>query len=88
MSKKLPNISLVNQSTTGFLGGGPGIERRSEYVEKMIDEEMTEIIRSCYENAKKLLSEKKDLLEKMAITLLEKEVLSYNEIKEILGEKN
>jgi ATP-dependent Zn protease len=36
---------------------------------------------------KKLLSEKKDLLEKMASTLLEKEVLNYNEIKEILGEK-
>ncbi|MBP9016907.1 MAG: ATP-dependent zinc metalloprotease FtsH [Paludibacteraceae bacterium] len=88
MSKKLPNISLVNQSTTSFLGGGPGIERRSEYVEKMIDEEIMEIIHNCYEESKQLLMQKKDLLEKMATTLLEKEVLNYHEIKEILGEKN
>ena len=87
MSKKLPNISLVGYSTAGFLGQGPNIERRSEYIEKMIDEEVMEIIRNCYEETKKLLIEKKDLLEKMATTLLEKEVLNYNEIKEILGEK-
>lgn len=43
MSKKLPNISLVNKSDTG-LGHAPGIERRSEYVEKIIDEETTELI--------------------------------------------
>lgn len=69
------------------MGQGPNIERRSEYIEKMIDEEVMEIIRNCYEETKKLLMEKKDLLEKMANTLLEKEVLNYNEIKEILGEK-
>jgi len=87
MSKKLPNISLVGYSTAGFLGQGPNIERRSEYIEKMIDEEIMEIIHNCYEESKQLLMEKKDLLEKMATTLLEKEVLNYNEIKEILGEK-
>ncbi|PLB87315.1 cell division protein FtsH [Dysgonamonadaceae bacterium] len=87
MSKKLPNISLVSKSESGFLGHAPGIERRSEYVEKIIDEETTELINSCYEEAKKLLNEKKLLLEKMATLLLEKEVINYEEIKQILGNK-
>lgn len=87
MSKKLPNISLVSKSESGFLGHAPGIERRSEYVEKIIDEETTELINSCYEEAKELLNEKKILLEKMATLLLEKEVINYEEIKQILGDK-
>ena len=85
MSKKLPNISLVSKSESGFLGHAPGIERRSEYVEKIIDEETAELINSCYEEAKELLNEKKLLLEKMATLLLEKEVINYEEIKQILG---
>lgn len=87
MSKKLPNISLVSKSESGFLGHAPGIERRSEYVEKIIDEETTELINLCYEEAKELLNEKKLLLEKMATLLLEKEVINYEEIKQILGNK-
>jgi len=45
----------------------------------------TELINSCYEEAKELLNEKKLLLEKMATLLLEKEVINYEEIKQILG---
>ncbi len=87
MSEKLPNISLVSQSGPGFLGGAPGLERRSEYVEKMIDEEVAGIVSQCYDDAKKLLQEKRDKLETMAKILLEKEVIDYKEIREILGEK-
>jgi cell division protease FtsH len=87
MSKNLPNIFLVSKAESGFLGHAPGIERRSEYVEKIIDEETTELINSCYEEAKELLNEKKLLLEKMATLLLEKEVINYEEIKQILGNK-
>jgi cell division protease FtsH len=87
MSEKLPNISLVTNSGPGFLGGGPGVERRSEYVERMIDEEVAGIVSQCYDDAKKLLQEKRDKLETMAKILLEKEVIDYKEIREILGEK-
>jgi cell division protease FtsH len=87
MSEKLPNISLVNHSSPGFLGGQQGLERRSEYLEKIIDEEVKEIINSCYEDAKELLREKKEYLEKMASVLLEKEVISHDEIEGILGSK-
>ena len=87
MSEKFPNISLVNQSSPGFLGNPQGIERRSEYLEKSIDQEMAEIINSCYKEAKQLLSEKKELLEKMAQVLLKKEVIERKEIEKILGKK-
>lgn len=87
MSEKLPNISLVNKSNPGFLGQAAGLERRSEYIEKQIDEEVTGIINQCYNEAKELLTEKRALLEKMAGILLEKEVIGHEEIKQILGKK-
>lgn len=67
MSEKLPNISLVNKSNPGFLGQVSGLERRSEHVEMQIDMEVSQIINQCYEDAKKLLSEKHDLLDKWRI---------------------
>ncbi len=87
MSDKLPNISLVSNASPGFLGNPQGIERRSEYMEKIIDEEVQKIIKECYEEAKRLLVSKRDKLEKMAAVLLEKEVIGQKEIVEILGPK-
>jgi cell division protease FtsH len=87
MSVKLPNLSLVNRSAPNLLGQSIGLERRSEYMEQLIDEEVSRIIRQCYEETKDLLLEKRDLLEKMAEILLAKEVIGYEEIKQILGER-
>lgn len=87
MSEKLPNLSLVNRSGTNFLGQGIGLERRSESMEQLIDEEVASMIARCYEEAKQLLSERRPLLERMAAILLEKEVINYEEIQQILGEK-
>ncbi len=87
MSEKLPHLSLVQQSGPGFLGQGPATDRRSEKIEQIIDDEVLKIISTCYAEARQLLTEKRDLLEKMAQALLEKEVLDYHEIREILGEK-
>ncbi len=85
MSKRVPNLSLVEHQQDRFLGQGPGIHRRSEKIEQMIDEEVLEIIQQCYEDAKRLLIEKRDRLEEMARTLLEKEVLTEDDIIRILG---
>ncbi len=86
MSERLPNLSLVQRSGPGFLGQPGQTERRSERVEEMIDEEVLDIIRTCYAEAKSLLEEKRDLLDRMAAALMEKEVIEYEEIREILGE--
>jgi cell division protease FtsH len=88
MSEKLPNYSLVQRNEANFLGQEARTYRRSEKVEQLIDEEIQHIINFCYDETKQLLIDKKDLLEKMAYKLLEKEVLNYYEIKELLGEKN
>ncbi len=85
MGEKFPNYSLVNRSTPGFLGQSSGLERRSEYLEKLVDEEVSGIIDQCFKETKAFLEQKRDLLDKMAQELLKKEVLDRNEIKLILG---
>ncbi|HXG37852.1 MAG TPA: ATP-dependent zinc metalloprotease FtsH [Bacteroidota bacterium] len=87
MGKRLPNLSLTMQSQSNFLNEGPHVSRRSEKLEQMIDEEVAEIITQCYAESKELLIEKRELLDRMANLLLEKEVLDQKEIQELLGEK-
>jgi len=87
MSKKMPNLSLVEQNKGRFLGQAPGTARRSEKIEEMIDDEVLAIIRECYDAAKALLTEKRDKLDQMAKTLLEKEVIDEDDVIAILGSR-
>ena len=52
----------------------------SDTVAHEIDEEMRSIINNCYEKAKKIISENKDLLSLIANTLLEEETITKEEI--------
>lgn len=85
MSKRLPNLSFVENEGNRFMGQGPQLSLKSEKTAQIIDEEVTEIIQECYDYAKGLLSKHKDKLEKMAQTLLKKEVIGEEDIREILG---
>ncbi|MEZ4764848.1 MAG: hypothetical protein R3C26_17230 [Calditrichia bacterium] len=87
MSDRLPNLSLVQNNGPNFLGQGANLSRRSEEIERMIDQEVLEMINECYEQTNTLLIEKRELLDAMSHALLEKEVLGYHEIREILGEQ-
>lgn len=87
MSDRLPNLSLVQNNGPNFLGQGANLSRRSEEIERMIDQEVLEMINECYEQTKTLLIEKRELLDAMSGALLEKEVLGYHEIRELLGEQ-
>lgn len=87
MSEKVPNISLVQQSGYGFLGSDAYQDKRSEKLEQLIDDEVQKIINECYDEVKKLLRDKRGLLDAMSMELLEKEVLNKKDIKRILGEK-
>ena len=51
----------------------------------MIDEEINRIINEAYTKCRTLLEEKKEIIEKLADVLLEKETLSLPEIVEIMG---
>ncbi len=85
MSQEAPNISLVDHQQNMFLGQGPGMMQHSEKLGQMIDDEMQEIIRTCYADATQLLTDKRDKLEKMAQVLLKKEKMDEHEIIAILG---
>ena len=53
-----------------------------------IDQEIMKIIDKCHKLAHQILSENKSVLEKVAERLLEKEILSGDEVREILGADN
>ena len=85
MSKHMPNLSLVEKGQNPFLGQGPTTQRRSEKLEELIDQETQEIIASCYNEARRILSDHRSALNRMAQVLLEKEKIDDREIQDILG---
>ncbi|MCS7279132.1 MAG: ATP-dependent zinc metalloprotease FtsH [Thermodesulfobacteriaceae bacterium] len=60
----------------------------SEETAKLIDQEIAKILRTSYERAKKILEEKREVLEKMVELLLEKEVLEGSELETLLYQKS
>lgn len=87
MSEKLGPISLGNNNEI-FLGRD--LLKEKNYSEKLafdVDEEIHNMIRSCYQRALKILKENKDKLIQLAKRLEEKEVLNREEIEEIMGKK-
>jgi len=58
---------------------------RSEETARKIDEEITKIILTAYERARKTVTENKEFLEKMAKYLLERESLTSQDIKDIVN---
>jgi AFG3 family protein len=59
----------------------------SEETAALIDREVRELVDTAYARTKSIISEHKDLFDRLAETLIEKEVLSYDDCKEILGER-
>jgi len=55
----------------------------SEATEAQVDEEVMKILSSSYEEAKKLLSENREILDKIAAYLIEKETITGKEFMEI-----
>jgi cell division protease FtsH len=58
----------------------------SEKIHELIDEEVQKIIRQCYDEALKLLKKHEKQLDLLAKALIEKEVLTGEDLKELLGE--
>ena len=55
----------------------------SERTATLIDEEVRNLVTTAYDRTVKLLTEKKDLVEKLALTLLEKEVWTLSQFHTI-----
>ncbi|NHQ59314.1 ATP-dependent metallopeptidase FtsH/Yme1/Tma family protein [Chlorobium sp. BLA1] len=86
MSDKLGPINYGDSHKEVFLGKDYShIREYSEETALQIDVEVRNIIMSCMENAKKILSENRDILHRLAGLLIEKESLNAKEIAEIIG---
>jgi cell division protease FtsH len=86
MSEQLGNVTLGKREGLVFLGRDIMEERNySEDTAKLIDGEVKKIIDASYVGAKQLLQENTDKLTLLANTLLEKEVLNDQEVKQLLG---
>ena len=64
---------------------GPQPEQLAPETAREIDLEIRRLVNNAMDDARKCLSEHKDQLEKLAEALLEKETMSVDEIRELLG---
>ncbi|MBF0253080.1 MAG: ATP-dependent zinc metalloprotease FtsH [Candidatus Omnitrophica bacterium] len=86
MSEKLGHLTFGKQNHQLFLGRDISEERNySEDTAKLIDSEVKSIVDGAYELAKKKLLENKDKLILLAEKLVEKETLSEEEVRSLLG---
>ncbi len=82
-------ISFSEESKEVFLGRDMALKKTySEETAKLIDKEIQSIVEQGYQTALDIIRKNRDKLEKMANTLLEKEIIDSKEIDEILGINN
>ncbi|GEM02640.1 cell division protease FtsH [Halolactibacillus halophilus] len=82
MSDKVGPIQFSSGGGQVFLGRDMQNEANySDQIAYLIDQEMQEIINTCYAKAKEILTDKRDKLELVAQTLLEVETLDARQIK-------
>jgi len=87
MSERLGNIDYSNERETYLGSQGNGMSASPE-MQRVIDEEVRRLVDEAYETAKRILTEKREDLERLAQGLLEYETLTGDEITRVIaGEK-
>lgn len=88
-SKRLPPIQYEKDNeTAAYLGGGSTqMIPVSEDTRRIIDDEVTEIINSCYQKASEILKSNMDILESMKDALLKYETLDALQIDDLMARK-
>jgi cell division protease FtsH len=88
MNEKIGPVSLSDDDHDVFLGRD--FAQRREYSEKKaqeIDEEVARILKEQYETAIEMLREKRELLERITLALLERETLDASDLKLLMDGK-
>ncbi|HPD26658.1 MAG TPA: AAA family ATPase, partial [Candidatus Marinimicrobia bacterium] len=86
MSDKLGPLTFGKKNEEIFLGREIATHRDfSEETARLIDQEIREIVENAEKQACEIIKKNIDLLQKLALALLEKEVLDSTEIAKILG---
>jgi AFG3 family protein len=82
MNDKVGNVSFYDpQQENAFT------KPYSEETSKIIDQEVRKLIDQSFERTKKLLTEKKEEVKKLAEALLEKEVLFQSDVETLIGKR-
>jgi len=88
MSDRFRNVALTSRamSMTGQERQEPSFQREyAESTQQYIDEEIARVIEGEYAKAKKILENRRDVLNNVSAALLEKETLDEKEFKALLG---
>lgn len=88
-SKRLAPMQYEKDNEgSAYLGGSSTtMVSMSDETAKIIDEEVTEIINSCYKKAQDLLEANKDILENMKDALLKYETIDADQIDDLMNRK-
>ncbi|HNZ70663.1 MAG TPA: ATP-dependent zinc metalloprotease FtsH [Candidatus Dojkabacteria bacterium] len=87
MSERLGFVQYGNLDETRYLGYQYGGERNfSDKTALMIDQEVREIIETAQDNARTILKDHKNIVEKLVNMLLEKEVVDKDEFEKLFVE--
>ena len=87
MSEKIGPITFGKREEMVFLGKEIATEK--DYSEKTateIDTEVTRLINDAHKNAKKIITDKRHLLDKLAKQLIDKETIEKEEFEELMKE--
>jgi len=90
MSDKLGPLTFGEKQELVFLGREIGEQRNySEAVAELIDQEVKRIVDEAYETARRVLVEKRDVLDRIALRLIEVETMDAREFHALLrGEED
>ena len=89
MSDRFKNVALTSRgmSMTGQERQEPSFQREyAESTQQYVDEEIARIIENEFARARKILEDRRGILDNIASALLEKETLDEKEFKALLGE--
>ena len=88
--KSLPSGSMAYERDNRSLLGAPGMPRSSEHdygeeTAKAVDDETRKIVDAALQRARRILEERRDVLDHSAKRLLEKETIDEAELIELIG---
>jgi cell division protease FtsH len=82
MSDKVGNVSFYDPSQENTF-----TKPYSEETGKLIDDEVRKLVSDSYQRTLQLLTEKKSEVEKIALALLDREVLHQQDVEELIGKR-
>jgi cell division protease FtsH len=82
MNEKVGNVSFYDPQQESVF-----TKPYSEETGKIIDEEVRRLVERAYERTKALLTERKAEVEKIALALLDREVLHQQDVEDLIGKR-